>query len=236
MPVGILCGGRGTRLSERTESLPKALVEVGGVPIIWHVIGIYAAQGFREFVLLTGHKGEQIESWTSNADWPDGVRVECLDTGEETQTGGRVLRAFEHLGSRRIAITYADGLADVDLGAQTEFHQRHGRIATMTVIRPEIQFGLAKLDGDDQVLGFEEKPLLEGWVNGGFFVFEPEAARYLDRECVLEREPLQALAREGELQGFRHEGFWRCMDTYKDRQSLEDLIGDGSVPWRQWER
>lgn len=232
MPVGILCGGRGTRLSERTESLPKALVEIGGVPIIWHVIDIYAAQGFSDFTLLTGHKGDQISQWVQSTDWPDDVQVECLDTGEETQTGGRVAKAFEHLGRQRIALTYADGLADVDLRDEIAFHERHGGLATMTVIRPELQFGLAKLDDEDRIGGFEEKPMLEGWVNGGFFIFEPEVARYLDHESVLEREPLEALALEGELRGFRHGGFWRCMDTYKDRQSLEDLVETGSTPWR----
>lgn len=236
LPVAILCGGRGTRLSERTESLPKALVEVGGVPILWHVIGIYASQGFEQFILLTGHKGGQISEWVESFDWPDGVSVQCLDTGDATQTGGRVLQAAEHLGPRRFALTYADGLADIDLSAEIAFHREHDSLATMVVIRPELQFGLAHMGEGGRIEGFEEKPVLDGWVNGGFFVFEPEIAGYLASDSILEREPLQGLAAAGELNGFAHSGFWKCMDTYKDRQQLEDLVGAGSAPWGGWSR
>lgn len=236
LPVAILCGGRGTRLSERTESLPKALVEVGGVPILWHVIGIYASQGFREFLLLTGYKGEQITDWVGGVEWPEGITVTCLDTGESTETGGRVLRAAEEMSGRRFALTYADGLADVDLAGELAEHERHGCLATMTVIRPELQFGLAQIDTDDRVRGFEEKPVLDGWVNGGFFVFEPEVQQFLDEDSVLEREPLESLAAEAQLRAFKHQGFWRCMDTYKDRQSLEDLLDDSPAPWGGWDR
>lgn len=236
LPVAILCGGRGTRLSERTESLPKALVEVGGVPILWHVIGIYASQGFRNFLLLTGYKGEQITEWVDRVEWPEGVTVACLDTGEGTETGGRVLKAAAEIGERRFALTYADGLADVDLAGELAEHERHGCLATMTVIRPELQFGLAQIDADDRVRGFEEKPVLDGWVNGGFFIFEPGVQQHLDGGSVLEREPLESLAAKEELRAFRHRGFWRCMDTYKDRQALEDLLDDGPPPWGGWDR
>ena len=222
-------------MSERTESLPKALVEVGGTPILWHVIGIYAAQGFRRFLLLTGYKGDQIADWVENTAWPAGVIVECLDTGQNTETGGRTLEAARHLGDERFALTYADGLADVDLHAQIEFHESHGSLATMTVIRPEIQFGLARVAGDGRVEGFEEKPVLDGWVNGGFFLFEPGVESYLGPDSVLERGPLEGLARDGELHAFAHEGFWRCMDTYKDRQALEDLVQADAPPWRRWD-
>ncbi len=236
LPVAILCGGRGTRLSERTESLPKALVEVGGVPILWHVIGIYASQGFREFLLLTGYKGEQITEWVQGVEWPDGITVTCLDTGESTETGGRVLRAAREMGGRRFALTYADGLADVDLATELAEHDRHGCLATMTVIRPELQFGLAQIDAEDRVHGFAEKPILDGWVNGGFFIFEPGVQEHLDEDSVLEREPLESLAAKEQLRAFRHQGFWRCMDTYKDRQALEDLLAAGPAPWGGWDR
>jgi glucose-1-phosphate cytidylyltransferase len=235
-PVVILCGGRGTRLRERTESIPKALVEIGGRPILWHVIGIYAAQGFREFLLCTGYKGEQIEDWVGTQAWPEGTEVECFDTGLETPTGGRALMAAERIGDRPFNLTYADGVADIDLAALLDYHRAHGKLATMTVVQPELQFGLAELDSEGRVLGFAEKPRLERWINGGFFRFEPGVAAYLGPDSVLERKPLERLAAEGELQAFRHEGFWDCMDTYKDAVTLDDLWADGDPPWHVWEQ
>ncbi|MGZ5361477.1 MAG: sugar phosphate nucleotidyltransferase, partial [Solirubrobacterales bacterium] len=171
--VAILCGGRGTRLRERTESIPKALVEIGGRPIVWHVISIYAAQGWREFLLLTGHKGEQIEGWARETAWPAGVSVRCLDTGVDTPTGGRIHQAGEQLGGVPFCATYADGVADLDLERLIDYHQEHGDLATMTVVRPELQFGITELNGDGRVTGFHEKPRSDHWINGGCFVFEP---------------------------------------------------------------
>jgi glucose-1-phosphate cytidylyltransferase len=234
-PVVILCGGRGTRLREQTEYIPKALVEIGGRPILWHVIGIYAAQGFRRFVLCTGYMGEKIEEWVSAEGWPSGIEVECLDTGVDTPTGGRILMAAERLGDRAFSATYADGVADIDLGEQLEFHRSHGRLATVTVVQPELQYGVAELDEDGRVLGFREKPRLERWINGGFLRFEPGVAGYLEPDSVLEREPLERLASDGELRAYRHRGFWDCMDTYKDAVVLNDLWGDGDPPWHVWE-
>ena len=230
----ILCGGRGTRLQEHTQSIPKPMVEIGGRPILWHVIQIYLAQGFRRFMLLTGYKGAQIASFVSAQPWPPDSEIRCLDTGEETPTGGRLHLAAEALGGAGFCATYADGVADIDLGALLSFHADHGASATMTVVRPELQFGVAQLNGDDVVRGFVEKPRSEHWINGGFFCFEPSVLSLLDVDSVLEREPLAQLAAEGQLRGFRHQGFWDCMDTYKDAVVLNDLWGRGRAPWQLW--
>ena len=233
-PVAILCGGRGTRLRERTESVPKALVEIGGRPILWHVIQIYAAQGFDRFLLATGYMGEAVEEFAAAERWPAGVLVDCVDTGLDTPTGGRVAALADGLRGERFCVTYADGVADVDLSALLEFHDRHGALASVTVVRPDLQWGVAELDGDD-VTGFVEKPRSERWINGGFFCFEPGVLDYLAPDSVLEREPLTRLAAEGELRAFRHEGFWDCMDTYKDAVVLNDLWTAGRAPWRLWD-
>src|SRR5215218_8694983 len=214
-PVVILCGGRGTRLRERTESVPKALVEIGGRPILWHVIQIYAAQGFERFLLATGYMGEAVAEFAAAERWPEGVEVECLDTGLDTPTGGRLHRLRERLGDQRFCVTYADGVADIDLDALLAFHAEHRALASVTVVRPDLQWGVAELDGD-RVAGFVEKPRSERWINGGFLCFEPGVLDYLDEESVLEREPLATLAADEQLRAFRHGGFWDCMDTYKD--------------------
>jgi glucose-1-phosphate cytidylyltransferase len=236
-PVVILCGGRGTRLQEHTQEIPKPLVEIGGMPILWHVIRLYAAQGFRRFLLATGYKGELIERWAADCAWPEGVSVRCEDTGLETPTGGRIKLLAELLsGEERFCATYSDGVADIDLAALLEFHSRHGALASMTVVRPELQFGVTELDGDDgRVLGFREKPRSEHWINGGFFCLERGALDYLAPDSVLERRPLERLAAEGELRAYRHEGFWECMDTYKDSVALNDLWASEEAPWRVWE-
>ncbi len=238
-PVAILCGGRGTRLRERTAEIPKPLVEIGGRPILWHVIELYAAQGFTHFLLATGYKGELIEEFVTAEDWPGGVAVDCVDTGLDTPTGGRIklleplLRRDSSAGAYFCA-TYADGLADIDLGRLLRFHESHGALATMTVVRPELQFGVAELDGEEgRVLGFREKPRSEHWINGGFFCFGLEALDYLAPDSVLEREPLRRLAADGQLRAYRHEGFWECMDTYKDAVALNDLWASRRAPWRK---
>jgi glucose-1-phosphate cytidylyltransferase len=233
-PVVILCGGRGTRLRERTESVPKALVEIGGRPILWHVIQIYAAQGFDRFLLATGYMGEAVAEFAAAERWPEGVRVECVDTGLDTPTGGRVAALAEEIGGEPFCVTYADGVADVDLGALLGFHREQDTLATVTVVRPHLQWGVAEL-ADDAVTGFAEKPRSEHWINGGFFCFEPGVFEYLDADSVLEREPLSRLAADGQLRAFRHEGFWDCMDTYKDAVVLNDLWTAGRAPWRIWD-
>jgi glucose-1-phosphate cytidylyltransferase len=232
--VVILCGGRGTRLRERTETVPKALVEIGGRPILWHVIGIYAAQGFKSFILATGYLGEMVEEFVVGAEWPGGIEVECSDTGLNTPTGGRIARLGERLGSEPFCATYADGVADVNLDALLGFHREHGALATITVVQPRLQWGVVELANDDRVAGFIEKPRSEHWINGGFFCFEPGALGYLTEESVLEREPLERLAANGELRAHRHEGFWDCMDTYKDAVVLNDLWESGTPPWTVW--
>jgi glucose-1-phosphate cytidylyltransferase len=232
--VVILCGGRGTRLREHTQTIPKPLVEIGGRPILWHVIRIYAEQGFERFLLCTGHKGELIEEFVANDDLPAGLDIECVPTGEDTPTGGRIARVADHLRGERFCATYADGVADLDLAALLGFHEAHRALATMTVVQPELQFGVAELNGDGHVRGFTEKPRYEGWINGGFFCFEPEALGYIGPDSVLERDPLERLAAEDQLRAFRHRGFWDCLDTYKDAVLLNDLWAEGRAPWKVW--
>ena len=232
-PVVVLCGGRGTRLRERTESVPKPLVEIGGRPIVWHVIQIYAAQGFERFLLATGYLGDQVARFVAAEPWPVGVEVECVDTGLDTPTGGRVARLRERLAGGTFCLTYADGVADVDLGGLLAFHREGGALATVTVVRPDLQWGVAELEGN-RVAGFVEKPRSERWINGGFFCLEPGALDHIGADSVLEHEPLSALAGAGELRAYRHTGFWDCMDTYKDAVELDDLWRGGEAPWQVW--
>ncbi len=231
-PVVILCGGRGTRLQEHTREIPKPLVEIGGRPILWHVIQLYALQGFRRFLLATGYRGELIEQFVLATEWPGGVSVECEDTGAHTPTGGRIKLLEDMLsGEESFCATYADGVADIDLDALLAFHGAHTATATMTVVRPHLQFGVTELDGDGRVTGFREKPRSEHWINGGFLCLRHDALGYLARDSVLEREPLQRMAAAGELRAYRHHGFWECMDTYKDAIALNDLWASGQAPW-----
>jgi glucose-1-phosphate cytidylyltransferase len=230
--VVILCGGRGTRLQEHTHAIPKALVEIGGRPILWHVMQLYASHGFGDFVLCTGYLGDQVRDF-ARAQAPAGARVRCIDTGLETPTGGRIALVADALGDTFCA-TYADGVADLDLRALLRFHADHGALATMTVVRPALPFGVTELDGNGRVTGFQEKPRSAQWVNGGFFCFQPGVLGRLREDSVLEREPLESLAAEGELRAYRHEGFWDCMDTYKDAVLLNDLWKSGEAPWKTW--
>ena len=230
LPVAILCGGKGTRMRESGESLPKPLVEVGGRPILWHVMSLYAGQGLRRFLLLLGHGAERIEAFAATL--PDDWEVTCLDTGLETPTGGRVARAADRLGEGTFCLTYADGVADIDLHALLAYHRAHRRAATMTLVRPRNPWGVARLEDDGRIGGFVEKPQLDTWVNGGFMVMEPRALEAIRPDDVLERRPLATLAASGELQGYRHEGFWDCMDTFKDALLLNELWARGEAPWQ----
>jgi glucose-1-phosphate cytidylyltransferase len=233
--VVILCGGRGTRLQARRSDLPKPLVEIGGRPILWHVISIYLAQGFRRFELLTGYRGDEIEAFVTGERWPGNADIRCLDTGVDTPTGGRLHQAVAVLEAQRVCLGYADGVADIDLDALLSFHASHGAGATMAVVQPRLPFGVARLGGDGSVLGFTEKPRSELWVNAGFFCFERSALGVLEPHSVLERQPLERLAAAGQLRAFRHEGFWECMDTYKDAITLNDLWAEDRAPWKLWE-
>jgi glucose-1-phosphate cytidylyltransferase len=233
-PVAILCGGRGTRLQEQTHAIPKALVEIGGRPIVWHVIQLYLTQGFREVLLLTGYLGDQVEAFVAAEDWPAGASVTCVETGGATPTGGRVARAAEHLRGGTCCVTYADGVADIDLAALLAGHAAAGLAATMTVVRPELQFGVAELAADGRITGFREKPRSQDWVNGGFLCLEPGALERIGPDDVLEQGPLTGLAADGQLRAHLHEGFWDCMDTYKDAVLLNDLCERGEAPWRRW--
>ena len=230
-PVAILCGGRGTRLQEHTREIPKPLVEIGGRPIVWHVISMYLAHGFRRFLLLTGYRGPQVEAFAAAERWPAGARIECLDTGAEAPTGERLRVAAPLLDEERFCLAYADGVADIDLGVLLEHHGEHAGLATMAVVQPRLPFGVAWLDAGGSVRGFSEKPRSELWVNAGFFCFERVAMRSLEPNSVLEREPLERLAAAGQLRAFQHPGFWECMDTHKDWITLNELWAGGRAPW-----
>ena len=232
--VVILCGGRGTRLQEHSAALPKPLIEIGGRPIVWHVINMYLAHGFRRFLLLTGYRAAQVHEFAAASSWPAAVEVRCLDTGTDTPTGERLRQAAPTLAEQeRFCLAYADGVADIDLAALLEHHREHRAAATMAVVQPRLPFGVARLNGDGGVLGFTEKPRSDLWVNAGFFCFERAALEVVGPGSVLEREPLERLAATGQLRAFHHGGFWECMDTHKDWLTLNDLWSDGRAPWVQ---
>jgi glucose-1-phosphate cytidylyltransferase len=230
MKTVVLCGGRGTRLDDLGKSVPKALVPIGGKPILWHLLKIYERFGHTDFILCLGYLGEMIRESVVRFDEP--WSIEAIDTGLDTNTGGR-LKRVEHLLPRDAPffVTYGDGLADVDLEKLEIFHRGHGRTATLTAVHPVSSFGILDIVDDDSVSHFVEKPVMKEWINGGFFCFEPAIMKLLTEDSVLEKEPLSRLAEGGELKAFRHDGFWKCMDTYKDNLEFEHLWKAGA-PWQ----
>lgn len=229
MKVVILCGGKGNRLRERTEYLPKPLIEIGGKPVLWHVMKIYASQGFNDFVLCLGYRGDKIKEYFRRCSrW----NIVFAETGEDTNTGGRIKSIEKHIDSNNFFITYADGLANIDINKLLDFHYSHGKIASITVVNPRAGFGILKLNNENLVTEFEEKPLLNQWINGGFFVFNQSFFKYLTKDSILERQPLECLAKERQLVAYKHTGFWRCMDTYKDNLELNQLWQAGQAGWK----
>jgi glucose-1-phosphate cytidylyltransferase len=261
MKVGILAGGVGTRLAEETEIRPKPMVEIGGRPILWHIMKHYSHYGFKEFVIALGYKGEFITRYMvdyslfSNKNLRVDMRgadvqasyngegedledwiVQLIDTGNATATGGRIKRLAPYLGHGPFMLTWGDGVSDVNLRELLAFHRSHGKLATVTAVRPTARFGKLEVQGN-RVCSFTEKPQLdEGWINGAFFVLEAGVFDYIDGdETQWEREPLERLAKDGELMAFLHHSFWQCMDTLRDRKLLEQLWQSGNAPWRTWE-
>ena len=255
MKVVILAGGLGTRLSEETEVRPKPMVEIGGMPILWHIIKIYSTQGFNEFIICLGYKGYIIKEYFANyflhlSDVTielatgkinvhncksEDIKLTLIDTGISTQTGGRIKRVSEYIGSETFMLTYGDGLADINIKDLLNFHKKNKKLATVTAVRPPGRFGSLILK-NNEVLRFEEKPLGDGsWINGGFFVLEPEVLNYIkDDNTFWEREPMTKLALDGQLSAYKHLGFWKPMDTIRDRTELQNLWDSGKAPWKIW--
>lgn len=255
MKAVILAGGLGTRLAEETGVRPKPMVEIGGRPMIWHIMNLYAHHGITDFVVCLGYKGYMIKEYFANyflhasdvtidlarnsvkvhqsmsMPW----RITLVDTGENTQTGGRLRRIIPYLGNDDFCMTYGDGLSDHDISASIQFHSAHGCLATVTAIQPPGRWGLLNIDGD-AVTGFLEKPRGDGgWINGGFFVLSPRALDHIaDDDTLWEREPMTELAKNGQLKCYRHEGFWQAMDTLRDKASLDALWAEGRAPWKKW--
>jgi glucose-1-phosphate cytidylyltransferase len=229
----ILAGGKGTRLGPLGDTAPKPLLPVGAEPILWHIMKIFEAFGHRHFVVCVGHRKQEFDRYFAQS--PDARwSVTLADTGDDTPTGGRVKLIQELVDDDDFFVTYGDGVADVDLDALLAFHRGHGRVATVTTVKPRGTFGIAHLDSTDHIVGFEEKPLMREWVNGGFFVFKRRIFDYLAADSVLEREPFERLVVDAEIMAYRHEGFWSCMDTYKDHLFLNECWESGDAPWKVW--
>ena len=258
MKVVILAGGLGTRLSEETGLRPKPMVGIGGHPILWHIMKIYAHYGFKEFVVLCGYKSEVIKDYfvnyymnnsdvtvdlaTNNVEIHQNIsepwKVTMFYTGKHTQTGGRIRKIKDFIGNEPFLLTYGDGVADVDISAVVASHKESKKFATLTSIQPNGRFGSLEIEDDGKVLSFQEKPKGEGgWINGGFFVLQPEIFDYIpDREdAIWEQEPLKQLASEGQLNAYMHHGFWHCMDTLKDKDELNKMWAENKAPWKVWE-
>jgi glucose-1-phosphate cytidylyltransferase len=255
MKVVILAGGHGSRLAEETSVKPKPMVEIGGIPILWHIMKMFDHYDFKDFVIALGYKGEIIKEYIENyvknhshvrVDFSSGTvkytdyrqldwKVDLVETGRTTLTGGRVKRLGNFLGKETFMCCYGDGVSNLDLRKLVEFHRAHGKLATLTAVRPSARFGHVELNGD-QVAEFSEKPQTsEGWINGGFFVFEPKVLDYIEGDHIdLSREPLERLVKEGQLMAYRHPSFWQCMDTLREKFILENLWDTDRAPWKLW--
>ena len=256
MRVAILAGGSGTRLAEETEVRPKPMVEIGGKPILWHIMRHYSHHGFNDFVIALGYKGDYIKRWmqdyamlgTNNMTVRTGTgeilrhepepldwNVNLIETGDKTMTGGRVKRLQPWLGDGTFMLTWGDGVSDVDIGKLLAFHRSHGKLATVTAVRPPARYGYMEFEGE-RVAKFAEKPqTAEGWINGAFFVLEPQVLDYIDGdEIMFEHAPMERLAADGQLMAFKHESFWQCMDTLREKQILQNLWDSGHPPWKTW--
>lgn len=256
MKVVILAGGFGTRLSEETVVKPKPMVEVGGKPMLWHIMKIYSHYGHNDFVICLGYKGYLIKEYFANyflhmADVTFDMeqnsmhvhnknaepwRVTLVDTGDTTMTGGRIKRVGDYVGDATFMLTYGDGVSDVDINALVEHHKTHGRLATVTAVQPSGRFGALNIAEDHRIIGFQEKPRGDGsWINGGFFVLEPKVLGYIDGNATIwEQEPLKRLAEDGQFASFKHSGYWKPMDTLRDKQELEKRWAAGNAPWKVW--
>lgn len=257
MKVVVLCGGLGTRLREETEFRPKPMVEIGGRPILWHIMKIYAHSGFREFVLCLGYRGNMIKEYFLNYEamnndfticlgqesrvhyngihTEQGFEVTLAETGLTTMTGGRLRRVRQYVDGPTFMLSYGDGVADIDIGRLLAFHAEHGKIATVTTVTPTSRFGILEMSGSGQVMKFLEKPRTEAFASAGFFVFQREVFDYLDGdECILERDPMQRLATDGQLMAYPHDGFFYAMDTYREYEYLNDLWSKKQAPWKVW--
>lgn len=256
MRAVILAGGLGTRLREETEHRPKPMVEIGERPIIWHIMKMLAHQGLEDFVIALGYKGDQIKDFFINYESKvndvtvqlgstkplthhkrlaeESWTVTLANTGAATLTGGRILKIREHVNNERFLCTYGDGLANIDLQRLLNFHESHGKIATVTATKPVSRFGTLEIESDQSVSRFSEKPQVDQWVNGGFFIFEPGIFNYLNEDSVLEKEPLENLSKAGELMAYKHDGFWQPMDTLREAQALNEMWNKGKAPWRNW--
>jgi len=256
MKVAILAGGLGTRLTEETAVKPKPMVNIGDRPILWHIMKIYSTFGFNEFVVALGYRGGVIKDYFMNYYYRDQQltinlakgevipignkiqepwKIHLIDTGLETQTGGRVKRLLEFIGNETFMLTYGDGVADVNVGELLKLHKKHGKLATVTAVRPPARFGGMTFE-NSMVTDFIEKPQIgEGWINGGFFVLEPGIIKYLNNDqTIFEKDPLERLAKEGQLVAYQHDGFWQCMDTLREVKILENLWDAGVAPWKTW--
>jgi glucose-1-phosphate cytidylyltransferase len=256
MKVMILAGGFGSRISEESTIRPKPMVEIGSMPILWHIMKIYAGHGFNDFIICCGYKGDYIKEWFANYryrhadvtfDFRNGTtevvsngiepwRVTLVETGLNTLTGGRIKRAAKYLDDEPFCLTYGDGVGDVDITASVDFHKSHNALVTMTAVKPKARYGVFRMDGaDDHVDSFREKPQDESWINGGFFVVDPSAVDYIDGDDTpWEASPMERLAEEGHVVARKHEGFWMAMDTLRDRIVLEEIWEKGDAPWKNW--